>query len=131
MSQILPPAPTGSPPGSQFWNIWYEKLRALVNNTATSLGWVNLNFAGSKITDIASRLHNDLQTIQGGTAGEYYHLTNTEYTLLGSLKLNSKLTDPTTSDIPAGYSKLYKNLGTNVVKLWVNDGGTLKSVTLT
>lgn len=131
MSQILPPAPTGSPPGSQFWNIWYEKLRALVNNTATSLGWSNLNFSGSKITDIASRLHNDLQTIQGGASSEYYHLTNAQYTALGSMTLNSKSTDPTTSDISAGYAKLYKNTTSNTIKLWVNDSGTLKSVTLT
>lgn len=38
--------------------------------------------------------------------------------------------DPTTSDIPAGRARLWKNSTTGTVKLSVNDGGTIKSVTL-
>lgn len=131
MSSILPPSPQGVPPGHAFWNVWYEKLRKIVNDLATSISWVNINFTGSKIEDIVSRDHNKLTTIQGGTTGEYYHLTNAEHTAIGSLPLNSKAGDPTVTDISAGYCKLYKNTTTSAVKLWVNDGGTLKSVTLT
>jgi len=41
--------------------------------------WSNaIDFSGSNITDIETRLHNDLQSIQGGTASERYHLTADE-----------------------------------------------------
>ena len=45
--------------------------------------------------------------------------------------LMSKSGNPSTGDIPSGRFAVYKNTSTNTVKLWVNDGGTLKSVTLT
>lgn len=134
MASILPPSPQGVPPGHAFWNVWYEKLRKIVNDLATSISWTNINFTGSKIEDIVSRDHNKLTNIQGGTTSEYYHLTNAEHTnilTIGSLILYSKAGDPVVGDITAGYSKLYKNTTTSSVKLWVNDGGTLKSVTLT
>jgi hypothetical protein len=134
MASILPPSPQGVPPGHAFWNVWYEKLRTIINDLATSISWLNINFTGSKIEDIVSRDHNKLTTIQGGTTAEYYHLTSAEHTSIssiGSLILNSKAGDPTTSDIASGYSKLYKNTSTSAIKLWVNDSGTLKSVTLT
>jgi hypothetical protein len=134
MSQLLPPAPNGAPPGSAFWNIWYEKVRTLVNQTVSStVAWTALNFSSSNITDIVNRAHNNLTSLQGGTAGEYYHLTAAQYATLtttGILTLYSKSSDPTTSDITASTAKLYKNTTTSVVKLWVNDAGTLKSVTL-
>lgn len=38
--------------------------------------------------------------------------------------------DPTSSDITSGYFSVWKNSGTGIVKLWVNDGGTMKSVAL-
>ena len=38
--------------------------------------------------------------------------------------------DPTTTDIPDGSFRLWKNTTTGAVKFWVNDGGILKSVTL-
>lgn len=40
-------------------------------------------------------------------------------------------TDPTTSNIASGTYQVYKNTTSGTVKLWVNDGGTLKSLTLT
>ena len=51
----LPPTPVGVPPGSSYWNDWYEKLRYLINS--------------------AIQNHNDLQNIQGGNSTERYHLT--------------------------------------------------------
>lgn len=39
-----------------------------------------------------------------------------------------KASNPTSSDIADGYYQIYKNSSSGDVKLWVNDGGTLKSV---
>ena len=85
MSSILPPSPQVVPPGHAFWNVWYEKLRKIVNDLATSISWININFTGSKIEDIVSRDHNKLTTIQGGTTAEYYHLTNAEHTAIAGI----------------------------------------------
>lgn len=84
MPVLLPPTPVGVPPGHSFWNDWYEKLRQIVNTGAVSVLWANINFSGSSITDLASRAHNNLQSFQGGAAGEYYHLTAAEYAALGT-----------------------------------------------
>jgi hypothetical protein len=85
MAVQLPPVPYGSPPGSSFWNDWYEKLRRLVNDGAISILWTSINFSGSKITDIASRNHNQLQSFQGGSAGQYYHLTAAQQAQVAAL----------------------------------------------
>lgn len=42
----------------------------------------------------------------------------------------SSASDPATTDITSGAFGVWKNTGSGVVKLWVNDGGTMKSVTL-
>lgn len=89
MPVLLPPTPVGVPPGHSFWNDWYEKLRQLVNNGAISVIWANIDFAGSNITDIASRAHNNLQSIQGGAPGEYNHLTDAERTLVQNYTHNT------------------------------------------
>jgi len=39
--------------------------------------------------------------------------------------------DPSTTTLPTGTWAVYKNTSTGTVKLWANDNGTLKSVTLT
>jgi len=80
MADILPPTPVGVPPGHSFWNDWYEKLRAVVNQGAISVLWNNIDFAGSNLTSIGTRAHNSLQSVQGGSAGEYYHLTSDQRT---------------------------------------------------
>lgn len=83
MAVILPPTPIGVPPGHSFWNDWYEKLRTIVNEGAVSVLWSNINFAGSALSNIASRPHSSLQSIQGGTTGEHYHLTFAQWSALG------------------------------------------------
>ena len=54
--------------------------------------------------------------------------------LQGSLtaiqNIRSKAGDPTASDLPAGQVGAWKNTTSGTVKLWANDGGTLKSTTL-
>lgn len=70
----LPPPPVNDKPGSFAWLEWYRQLRNYVS-TSGSVPWYIINFSGSNITDLASRSHRDLQGIQGGAAGEEYHLT--------------------------------------------------------
>jgi len=48
-----------------------------------------------------------------------------------SFKYASSSVDPTATEIPAGFSKVYLNTTSGVLKLWSNQAGTLKSVTLT
>lgn len=53
---LLPPSPLGSPPGSGFWNDWYEKLRTLINTIASGFSWTLITdkpttIAGFGITD--------------------------------------------------------------------------------
>jgi hypothetical protein len=159
MSTILPPTPTGVPPGHSFWNQWYEQLRNLINNGAVSTTWANINFSGGNITNIPTRLHNSLQGLQGGTAGEAYHLTAAQVAVIGAGNHNdlaslqggttteryhltaqqyNRITStqtkaglPTTADISAGQWAIYKDTSGGSIRLWANDGGVMKSVILT
>jgi len=63
---------------------WFRKLLGAVYDEEGTTKWVNLDFTNSNLTDILTRLHNDLQTIQGGTAGEFYHLTAAQHAALGA-----------------------------------------------
>jgi len=44
----------------------------------------DLGFMGSNITSIVTRNHNDLTNIQGGTPGQYYHLTASDYAAISA-----------------------------------------------
>lgn len=79
MASGLPPPPVNDKPGSFTWMEWYRQLRNYVS-TSGSIPWYIINFAGSNLTDIATRLHNQLQGLQGGAANDYYHLTSTDAT---------------------------------------------------
>ena len=83
MAVGLPPPPVNDQPGSFTWLEWYRQLRNYVS-TSGSVPWYIINFAGSNITDIASRAHNNLQGLQGGTSGEQYHLTAAQYSALAA-----------------------------------------------
>ena len=88
MASGLPPPPVNDQPGSFTWMEWYRQLRNYVS-TSGSVPWYIINFSGSNITDIADRDHGNLQGVQGGTAGEHYHLTNAQYTTISSGLHNS------------------------------------------
>jgi len=88
MAAKLPPLPVGVAPGSGYWNDWYEKLRKIINDLIGGIG------------------HNVLAGLQGGQAGEYYHLTLAEYTALATpgdtwtyVKLTSDQVVSTTSGV--------------------------------
>lgn len=78
MASGLPPPPLRDKVGDFSWLDWYNKLYKYVG-TAGSFLWSNINFSGSNITDIQTRQHNSLQSFQGGSAGEYYHLSQADY----------------------------------------------------
>jgi hypothetical protein len=73
MALTRPPVPIGSPPGSLAWEQWYLSLQQVLAGTGT-VPWALIDTSGSDIQDIASRAHNNLQSIQGGTTGSFYHL---------------------------------------------------------
>jgi len=79
MADIIPPAPVNEAQSSYAWIDWYVKLVNFVNNQSNIL-WTSINKAGSSLADLATRLHNDLQTRQGGSLTESYHLTAAQHT---------------------------------------------------
>jgi hypothetical protein len=70
----LPPAPIGEPPGSFAWQQWYTALQQQFGGASGTISWELIDTSGSNLTDIATRAHNNLQTIQGGTTGSFFHL---------------------------------------------------------
>lgn len=121
MSNKLPPSPINSPPGSSYWNDWYEKIRSMINNSSIGVVWANIDFSGSNITSIVTRLHNTLQGLQGGTTGEYNHLTNAQLAVIsGMTRITGSQTIPNTTPttvytLPAGPA---------VYEIIVNKGAT-------
>jgi hypothetical protein len=85
MAVSLPPPPSGSPPGDWAWLDWYRQVADYVGGTDGAIAWSSVDKTGSDLTDLAARAHSDLQTIQGGTSGEYYHLTSDEHNFLSNL----------------------------------------------
>lgn len=54
---------------------------------------------------------------------------NVLYPNLG--KLNEMAGNPSATQIPSGETAIWKNTTTNTTRLWVNDNGVLKGITLT
>jgi hypothetical protein len=84
MADIIPPIPIDAPFTSYNWVDWYQKVRRAINE-AQNLKWSQFNdFTGSNLNQLQTRLHNDLQSLQGGTSGEYYHLTQAQRNAVNS-----------------------------------------------
>ena len=130
----LPPPPIQDKPGSFTWLEWYRQLRNYIS-TSGSVPWYIINFAGSNITDIAIRLHNSLQGLQGGTAGEMYHLTNAEHTTLANSEQNGWTPTFTNLTVVNGtgaatYAGRYSRIGRTIfytVKISCSGTATTKS----
>jgi len=83
----IPPPPVSSA-DKTIWNNWYVAVKDAINNLRNELTWTALNFTGSNLTDIITRNHNDLNNVQGGSAGQRYHLTSAEYAALGTFAVS-------------------------------------------
>jgi hypothetical protein len=83
MAFKLPPPPVSNDPNNPSFRDWFYKLQGYLN-TVGSILFTELGFGGSNITSIETRNHNDLQNMQGGTTGEEYHLTASEYAGTGT-----------------------------------------------
>ena len=118
MATGLPPPPINDQPGSFTWLEWYRQLRNYIS-TNGSVPWYVINFAGSNITDIATRDHDQLQNVDGGTAGEHYHLTAAQHAALTAGPHN------TLSGLQGGTSGEYYHLTANEVR---NARNTLERV---
>ncbi|MDO9364673.1 MAG: hypothetical protein Q7T60_17225 [Sphingopyxis sp.] len=73
---------------------------------------------------------------RGGTSLEqnYYAFLKSIVAVVADLTARTEMvtstTTPTTADITAGQSRIWKNTGAGTVRLYVNDGGVLKSTLL-
>ncbi|MFN7882171.1 MAG: hypothetical protein ACK5PF_04040, partial [bacterium] len=94
-------------------------------STTGSVAWALVNKAGSSIADLQDKAHSNLTSIQGNGP---FHLNATEQARVAGFI--NKTSNPTTSDIAAGQWAIYKNTTSGEVRLWANDGGTMKSVLL-
>lgn len=75
-----------------------ERLRKTVQSSVSgAVLFTDLDFTGANITSITTRAHNNLQSFDGGTAGQYYHLTQTQHTNLTSTIIIGSVTDAITA----------------------------------
>jgi len=77
MSINLTPPPPHLDANSKNWRDWIQALYAAVSKLGVGL-FSSLDFTGSNLISITTRYHNDLQNIQGGSPGDYQHLTNAQ-----------------------------------------------------
>lgn len=84
MAIQLPPLPNNPVTDTFVWRDWFFKVSQLLVQQA-AISWTSIDFSGSNLTSVQTRRHNDLQLIQGGNAGEYYHLDLTQYTKVSTL----------------------------------------------
>ena len=82
--------------------------------------------SNERITRIAE---GQIEVMPGVTSGAYNPGNEVGQSIKNRLVTSSS--DPTASNIADGTFEMWKNSNTNVLKLWANDGGTMKSITLT
>lgn len=69
---------------------WLDKLKTLLENQITGIvEWTQVSKSGANITDIPNRAHNNLTALDGGSSGEYYHLTASQHNSFTSLNTYS------------------------------------------
>ena len=135
MAGGLPPPPTRAADGSFAWVSWYNQLYTLLS-TSGSVSWSLIDKTGSSLGDLANRGHSFLTGVLGTGS---YHVSSAEATNITALPtaanivvqaFKTKAGIPTTTDITAGNWAIYKDTSGGTIKLYANDGGTIKSVAL-
>jgi len=86
----LPPPPTASRTGSRQWKDWFMKVQTDVVSPS-GVTWSGINFSGSTLSDILTRPHSALQSIQGSVDG--YHISSAN--AAGTWTVGVKSTSPT------------------------------------
>ena len=124
----LGPPPLHTPITSPLWKRYFERLSTQLGGAQQGqLGYFNgLNFTNSNITSIATRTHNSLQTHQGGSSGERYHLTLAQHTgVTAGGNFTKSVTDSITAgatQTQAGATALTKDINRVTVVGADNDG---------
>jgi len=127
MAGGLPPPPTRAADGSFAWVSWYNQLYTLLS-TSGAVSWALIDKAGSSLGDLANRGHSFLTGVLGTGS---YHVSSAEAArITATYQINSKAGLPNTTDITAGNWAIYKDTSGGSIRLYANDGGTIKSVTL-
>lgn len=71
---------------------WFQRIRDYTNQVGTAtIPWAQVSKAGSNLTDLTTRNHNDLSNIFGGGTSDYYHLTASQYNSVVTLTTVSAL----------------------------------------
>lgn len=133
MAYSLPPVPTSKSLNDFAWGEWFNQLRNFLNSI-TTYSWSVINFTGSKLTDIVSRPHSDLQSIVGSSDG--YHLSAAQYSTVVNFTTNvtqaiqtTTQTEQVTQLVPiTGFTTTVSNT-TNILVL--EPTGTLATGTIT
>ena len=121
MSVQLPPIPNSPITDVFVWRDWFFTISQLLVQQA-SIAWSSLDFTGSNLQDIVTRQHNALQSIQGGIASQYYHLSLAQYSAVAAIP-SFPLT--VANGGTGTTSTTFANLTTNVTgTLPVVNGGT-------
>jgi len=135
MAQDLPNPPPASSPSdfnSPGWQNWFSRLAAKIRESGQIL-WTQIDFAGSNLANIATRLftdlqftgsnltsivtrnHNDLQNIQGGASGDYQHLTTAQVGIVNGVPATyAPLASPALTGTPTAPTAA---VGTNTTQL--------------
>lgn len=122
-----PPPPVKSEPGSFAWGTWYNDLYNYLITTGL-VAWSSVSKTGANLSDLPTREHASLQSVAGTGSS---HLSTTEAARVTvTMTMQSSASDPTTANITASNWAIYKNTTSGLVKLWVNDAGTMRSVTI-
>lgn len=100
---------------------WMRSVNALLNPGGSDLiPWAQVSKSGSNLNEMVTRQHNDLQSVQGGAANDYFHLTSAQHTTLTALPtIASGTYTPTLSNrtnigASTAYSCQYMRIGSVV-----------------
>jgi len=90
--QLQPPPIREVNTNAPVWVRWFNDIQRILGGTTGAIPWLSIDKAGSNLTDLEVRKHNDLQSMDGGQDGvvgsglgdEFYHLTAAEYVGTGA-----------------------------------------------